>query len=159
MKNPLLKKLLLIFLAIGIFGCLYFFMPTDFIRAVSKEEARVDTTVYIYCDSYDGEYIPNGSGAIVKTTFADYPSALANCTAVKGTSIEFAGTPSDINAILSRLEVTVISSDGAADVASIYGYSPLVKGGIAVDGHVINIHIAYSGGTVSIGSPLILGSF
>ena len=44
-------------------------------------------------------------------------------------------------------------------IVCVYGYSPLLKGGIRVDGRKINVQIALNQGTVHIGSPLLLGSY
>ncbi|MBQ8433283.1 MAG: hypothetical protein IJX23_00545 [Clostridia bacterium] len=41
----------------------------------------------------------------------------------------------------------------------ICGDSPKIVGGIVVDGFKTNIHIAFDGTRVTVGSPLILGSY
>jgi len=76
-----------------------------------------------------------------------------------GESIVFKRTEEDVESLLSRMRVTVVytQSVGGADV--IYGYSNRLRGGVVIEGEKINVQFAMRGDTVTVGTPLIFGSF
>mgnify|MGYP000813345947 FL=1 len=77
-----------------------------------------------------------------------------------GVSVSFAGDASDLEEWLELLRADKIFCETIGDgIVCVYGYSPLLKGGIQVDGRKINVQIALNRGTVHIGSPLLLGSY
>ena len=77
-----------------------------------------------------------------------------------GVSVSFAGDASDLEEWLELLRADKIFCETIGDgIVCVYGYSPLLKGGIQVDGRKINVQIALNQGTVHIGSPLLLGSY
>lgn len=130
-------------------------LPSELPAALGRQEG----TIEIYCRSYDGTCIQNGSGVIVFCGFDGFEETLGRCHGVDGVAVSFSGELSDVVETAQKLSLNVVFEESVANVATIYGYSPLVKGGIFVDGQYINVQIAYSDGIVKVGSPLILGSF
>ena len=130
--------------------------PGDFVH-------RVKIVGGTYSFFYDGEtdcgerVIRNGAGSIVQCGLdraAEAPRGYA------GVSVSFAGDASDLEEWLELLRADKIFCETIGDgIVCVYGYSPLLKGGIQVDGRKINVQIALNQGTVHIGSPLLLGSY
>lgn len=124
---------------------------------------RVKIVGGTYSFFYDGEtdcgerVIRNGAGSIVQCGLdraAEAPRGYA------GVSVSFAGDASDLEEWLELLRADKIFCETIGDgIVCVYGYSPLLKGGIQVDGRKINVQIALNQGTVHIGSPLLLGSY
>lgn len=152
-------RLWLVFVLVFILmGALLYIMPNDIVTAVDAEQA----TLYIHCIDYygDGQVISNGSGKIVVSTMDMRFTTLRQCMSVKGVDVRYQATSADeVDKLIDRLNITVYSADYLKDLVTLYGYSPAVKGGIVVDNRLVNIQIAYNQGTVTVGSPIILGSF
>lgn len=141
-----------------IFVSMLYIMPTNIIDATQLLQG----TAYIHCSQYSGNAttIDNGSGKIVVVPTSLTNTQLSNCVDVKGVDIKFeVDSYTAVAQLLDDLSVKVYDKQTMGKVISIYGYSNRISGGIVVDGRLINIHIAYNSGTVTIGSPIILGSF
>ncbi len=65
----------------------------------------------------------------------------------------------DAEEIIKILRLNVKFRENSLDVVSIYGYSPLIKGGIVIDGFLINVQIAAYLNEAKVGSPIIVGAF
>ena len=76
-----------------------------------------------------------------------------------GTEVSFNGDLSDVDALLARLSAVRLVHE-EVDGAVVYtGYSALLKGGIRAKGRIVNFQIAFAAGVVTVGSPLIFGSY
>ncbi|MFR6056355.1 MAG: hypothetical protein ACLUHK_07230 [Eubacteriales bacterium] len=53
----------------------------------------------------------------------------------------------------------IIFSETAGDVINVYLFSPQIKRFRELRGRKVNLHVAYSGGRVVLGSPLIYGGY
>lgn len=101
--------------------------------------------------------IENGAGIIVQCGLDELDGAPDGYS---GVSVSFDGDIKDAEAWLKRLHVREIYSETIGEgILCVYGYSPLLKGSISVDGREINIQLAVNCGVVHIGSPLLLGSY
>ena len=76
-----------------------------------------------------------------------------------GETVVFTGNNQDIERLIYTKRVEVLSTQTVAGVEIIYGFSTRLMGGVLVDGEKINIQIARRGSTITVGSPLIFGSF
>lgn len=140
-----------------IVGVLTYFMPkglNDYI-----EEICPDATVSIYCRNADTEAIDMGSGKIVECGVKDFHSTLSRCKDVDGFSISFCGTAQDVDRIAQLFNLKVTSTLDFDGLQIVCGISEKLKGGVILDGEKVNLQIAFNNGTVTVGSPLILGSY
>lgn len=112
---------------------------------------------YVFCRGYDGESFDNGVSKAVQVT-DDVDEVLFVCRYVDGvTAVLPAET--DVDRLLSRLHATVVFSQSLGSITEYCCISPLVKGGVSVDGSRVNVQIAVTDTAVYVGSPLILGAY
>lgn len=78
---------------------------------------------------------------------------------VKGESVRFMGSDQDIEDIIRQLNIKVVDKQTLAGVVTIYGYSPRLGDYVSVSGEKVNIQIARRGAVVTVGVPLIMGSY
>lgn len=142
-------------LIVSLLFAMFMFMPTDIVSASKISDA----TVYIYCKTFDGEFIENGNGKIVIADSNTYKDILKSASGIDGISFSFVGGQSDIDDLQNTLKLKIVYTETVDDIVCIYGYSSLVKGSVNLDGKKINVQIAKSNDTISVGSPLILGSY
>ena len=144
-------------LTLVIVAVLIYSMPRgleDYAKQISSS-----ATVSIYCRCTDMDCIDIGSGKIVQCNVTDLNSALARCKDVDGFSISFDGTDEDIERIVTQFNLKVTSTLNLDGLHIVCGNSARLTGGVTLDGKKVNLQIAYKDGTVTVGSPLILGSY
>lgn len=74
---------------------------------------------------------------------------------VKGESVHYDGDQKD--ALIARFRAKILFTEEAAGVVNYYCSSPLISGGIALNGYMVNLHIAVSEAQTAAGTPLIFG--
>lgn len=112
----------------------------------------------VYCRQTDLPHSDNGIGKEVRCGDIDIRKVLALCQDVDGITVCLS-PETDVAEIVERLSVQVYLSQKLVDVYVFCGYSPLVKGGLYVDGQWINVQVAVTAQGVFVGSPLLLGSY
>lgn len=154
-----MKRFIFVFiLTVVISGVLAYFMPQSFDSYISKfcEQA----TVSIYCRQTTADiFVDMGTGYIVECDVHSYGRTLDMCSGVDGVSVSFCGSIDDVAQIVeifNLLTVSVCEIDGLYVVC---GVSNKLTGGVMLDGTKVNLQIAYKDGVVTVGSPLILGSY
>lgn len=60
---------------------------------------------------------------------------------------------------LQRLSVSNYEVMRLDEIMIVCGYSPQLKGGVLLDGRLVNVQLAFCNGKTIIGSPLIFGSY
>lgn len=123
------------------------------------QEISADATVSIYCRSTDMESINMGNGRIVQCSVAELNSTLAHCRDIDAFSVSFRGSEQDVERISRLFDLKVTSTLNIDGLSVICGNSAKLTGGVSLDGCTVNLQIAYKDGTVTVGSPLILGSY
>ena len=123
------------------------------------EEISADATVSIYCRNSDVDCIDMGSGKIVQCSVADFNNVIFHCKDVDGFSVAFAGTAQDVDRIARMFNLKVNSMLNLDGLTVVCGNSAKLVGGVRLDNEIVNLQIAYKDGTVTVGSPLILGSY
>lgn len=86
-------------------------------------------------------------------------NALDKCSQIDGVSARMNIDESQLSALLSRLRFKPSGSQVCGGSKIICGYSPLLSGGVAIDGNLVNLQISVRGSAVILGSPLIMESF
>ena len=147
-----LRIVTILALAAVLVGGLACFAPRNIVSYFACADEYI-----VYCRMTDLPCLDNGLGKEVHSG-GDIEETLARCDCVDGVTVRLpVGT--DVETIVARLAVNVCSSQKIANVYVFCGYSPLVKGGITVDGQRINVQIAVTEYGVFVGSPLLLGSY
>ena len=78
---------------------------------------------------------------------------------IYGESFSFNGSKNDINIIIKKLKIEILSKQDLDNIIVIEGYSPLINKSIYINNENINIQIAFNNNKITVGYPLILGSF
>ena len=144
-------------LTVVIAGVLTYAMPKDF--HCYLEDITSIGTVYIYCRSADVDGVDMGNGKMVSCSLNELQSVLKRCSGVDGVSVTFDGSESDVTRIAKLLSLHVVSTYELDGLVVTCGKSAKVRGGVVIDGNVVNVQIAYRQGVVTVGNPLILGSY
>lgn len=138
-------------------GVLIYSMPKDFDSYVA--DISTHGTVSIYCRMSQLDGIDMGSGKIVSCSVDDFYQTLAQCKDVDGVSVTFDGTEADVSRIVDLLGLEVVSAYELDGLVVTCGKSAKLRKGVLIDGETVNVQIAFSNGVVTVGSPLILGSY
>ena len=64
-----------------------------------------------------------------------------------------------LKGFLAKFHAKIVFSEKVAGVISYYCYTPLWMDEVVLDGHRINLHIAFSSAQCSVGTPIIFGGF
>lgn len=106
------------------------------------------------------EIVANGYTAQVNCPWDLADSIRPVLTNIGGESVRFGGDKQDITYLIEKYGVEIKDSAEFENVFTVYGYSAAFKDyQTVIDGNRINIQIAYRNGVVTVGSPVILGSY
>ncbi len=137
-------------------GSMAFFMPKNFARVASRFP---DAEACVYCRQTSLPFSQGGLGKTVFCSAKDLPRVLAQCGGVDGVSVTFEGSQQDVRAVIYKFALANVSVLRLEDLTVVCGFSPRICGGVVVDGKTVNLQIAFRSGRVTVGSPLILGSY
>ncbi len=127
-----------------------------FILLLGLTLSGIKPVLYGYADSL--ELYLNDTSSLAQIVKAnDYEYALYKD--VKGESVKLSADGFSLNELLSDFNATVRFIEQTPDCECYYAYSPKIKYKKTVKGQVINLQIAIAKEQVTIGSPLIFGSF
>lgn len=153
-----MKRFFVVFiLTLVVAGGLTYYMPKDFDCYV--EDITSDGVVSIYCRQTELDGIEMGNGRMVQGEVSELQALLAQCQGVDGVSVSFSGSEEDVTRVADLLQLNFTYQYQLDGIEILCGRSAKVKGGVVVDGNKVNVQIAYKDGTVTVGSPLILGSY
>lgn len=147
-----------VFLTAVIFGVMLYFIPQSMQSDVFNY-SQYNPAVTVYCRKTSCQAVDTGLGYLATCSLADFKSTVACCRYVDGVSVTFAGSFDDVTAQADRLRAKEISRQQLDGLTVICYYSPLIRETAIIDGKTVNVQIAYRDGTVTVGYPLILGSY
>lgn len=128
-----------------------------------SDSLNYDATVKIYSYSptrAEGYDSLNNCGTYITTTNRESARLVINNTAdVIGVSLIFNGSVDKIDSYLSALNAVIVSREEISGIVIIYAYSRGIKDSVVVNNQKVNIQIAVKKGVVTIGSPVIIGSY
>ncbi len=151
-------RLSIVFLLFAIVvGVMIYKMPKKFHKLISYLPA--DCQYSIYCSETSLSCINVGYGKIVNCSKNSLTEFYGKCNQIQGVSASFRGTLTEIYLLMDKLDVAVNSNYCLQDMTVICGYTEKISGGILVDNAKTNIQLAYRNGTITVGSPLILGEY
>lgn len=101
----------------------------------------------------------NGNGKIVSCDML-YAGEIDNYILGKvyGESITFEGSHDDFINVIKKLNINIVAAESVENLESIYGFGRFGKC-VMINGKSVNIQVAYSLGYITIGCPIILGSY
>ncbi len=153
-----MKRFIVILVLVAVLtAALAYKMPVDFADFAAAYFG--DGQVNIYCRNTVLPSTDIGVGRIVQCSASRLRQTLASCEDVDGVSVCFNGTLFDAERVTDLFALGDISVSEFDDLTVICGYSALLRGGVMLDGRRVNLQIAYRDGIVTVGSPLILGSY
>ena len=144
-------------LTLVIAGGLTYFMPRDFTSYAA--EIAPNGVVSVYCRQTELDGIDMGNGRIVECRTDELQSVLEKCQDVDGISVSFDGSEEDVSRIVELLNLNVTHRYETCGIDIVCGQSYKINGGVVLDGKTVNVQIALKDGVVTVGSPLILGSY
>ena len=141
-----------------IFGVMLYFIPQSMQTDVFSY-SQYNPEITVYCRKTSCQAVDTGLGYLTTCSLADFKSTVACCRYVDGVSVAFAGSLYDVTAQAARLRAKEVSRQQLDDLTVICYYSPLIRERAVIDNKTVNVQIAYRNGTVTVGYPLILGSY
>ncbi len=142
-----------------IIGVMLYFTPHSAFTEVFDYAAERNAVVNIYCRNTSIECINLGMGYQVTCSADSFCSVVKNCADIDGISVSFSGGLNDIAELAERLKAESVSSQKLDDLYVECFNSPCLQRGVTLDGKRVNLQIAYSNGVITVGYPLILGSY
>ena len=127
--------------------CILFCLACRAFSVVQLYKTEGESTFYLHTPS---------SQALQTQTLS-----LFQTVCVQGESVVFTAenTRAAAEEIVNEYKGVVLFEEEACGVTSVYAYSPMLAGGVCVNGAYVNLHIAYSQGRVAVGCPIIFGGF
>lgn len=155
--GEVMKRFAIVFvLTAVVVGTLIYVMPKDFAQFADDFG---EGEVCIYCRE---TLLPSqniGYARIVTCSAKNAAQTLCACKGVDGISISFKASREIISQLIRYFRLCDVYELCLDDLTVVCGRSSRIVGGVVLDGKWVNLQIAYRDGTVTIGSPLILGSY
>lgn len=101
----------------------------------------------------------NGTMNIISCKSSEAQSVKPQIANLEGESITFLGTKNDALNYLNRYNHKVVFSEVLENIVIIYAYCPQIENFVFVNNEKVNIQLAYNSGKITVGTPMILGSF
>ncbi len=102
-------------------------------------------------------YVGNG-GSLSKIIEVNYLEYLVQGK-IKGESCSFVDAEFDLNAFLADYNAKLIEVESTDEQVSYYAFSPDLKYSQNLFGAKVNLHVSVNNDRITVGSPLIYGSF
>lgn len=122
-----------------------------------------NASLSVFCENYiepnDDLFvaIKNGDSYIIQTKANKASEVLKFLTNCSGFMLTFNGTKENIKNLLS--EIKIIKTEKSADIEIFYAYTCGLLYSTVIDGKKVNFQVAINKNVITIGSPLILGSY
>lgn len=106
-------------------------------------------------EGYELYLSPSSSSLVVLSDDPLLDKLLLGETA--GESVRYEGNCAQ--EIADRFRAELLFTETAGGIENYYMYSPMLKGGVELNGYTVNLHIAVSETQTAAGTPLIFGGF
>lgn len=111
---------------------------------------------YDFSDEFEIYLVSSSSTAVmVKTDCVDY----GFYTDIKGESCRVNVDNVTVEDILKKFDARVVFTETTEECVNYYAYSDNIKYRKTLNGKIINLHVSLSDSSITIGSPMIFGSF
>ncbi len=105
----------------------------------------------------DAKIIKNGNSYLIETKLNAKQNI--NEQDIDGQSLCFDASLSDYNMLVKKIINKKIFEEDVGEIKTCYGYNKKLTKSVNIDNNIVNIQIAYNNGKITIGNPVILGSF
>lgn len=107
----------------------------------------------------DAEVIQNGNSYIVKCGINDCNKIKRQLEDIAGESVSFFAELSDLYKSVDLLNASVVFCEETNGIVVLYAFTQNIKNYVRVNGELVNLQLAYKSNRITIGTPLILGSY
>ena len=155
-----------------LFSFLFLLIFTYSFKPIFKNVFSIHNLVFsdaeysVYClnvvnDLEDAQIIENGNSFVVKTNINNAQKIKSKVSFVMGESVKFKSHYFAVDKLIEYFDIKNIKAEEINGVKSVIGFSNKenLQNSIDIDGNLINIQIVFSCGTITIGSPVILGDY
>lgn len=101
---------------------------------------------------YGDTYMTNGNGK-------NYKEIKKSLTNIKGITAQFRGNYDDFNKTIKKCGMEILDSEEINGILIMRGYSDKCGKPVYVNGKAINMQIAINKDLITVGTPLIMGSY
>ena len=128
------------------------------------DKLNLNNVKNIYYTTYSAE-IENatltqcGSAVFVESDVEHCKQVKSELHSINGQSLSFEGDSELYNQLIAYLFHNVVLTENVSNVKCCYGYNNKLNNFITIDGKTINIQIALNNNKITIGTPVILGSY
>lgn len=156
-------KIYIFILVLGVFFVFQFyqknFIDLDFIA--DNAEYNIITYKDSVADLNGVEFIENGETVILKSTKSEGQKLKSKVQKIIGESFCFRGDFETFKHIVDRFNFNKIKEDFFGEIVCLYGFSNLFnsKEYIEINNTKYNTQIAFSNGVITVGYPIIVGSY
>ncbi|MBR1925820.1 MAG: YwmB family TATA-box binding protein [Clostridia bacterium] len=123
-----------------------------------------DGTHTFYCPEIvfnaDAQIAKNGNGYLISVCTQNagaFEKTLNNN--YQGESFCFLGDENNLLEVLKKLNAKIVKKEVFDNLLVVYGFSPKLKNYILMKNQKVNVQIALNKNKITVGTPLILGSF
>lgn len=111
-------------------------------------------------DVADSHYTKNGEGGIIALNQSEL-ELLSSFNVVKmyGKSVEFECKDSEFGGVVKSLGANIVKEECYNSFKTIYGYNAKFGKSVTLFGKEVNVQVAKRGDVVSVGFPILLGSY
>lgn len=107
----------------------------------------------------DLPYTKNGDAFVHYCDFKNASKVKQQLSGILGESVSFCGDKVDGLNFLSNFDYTTILVENIDGIWTLYAYSPKIENFVFVNNQKVNIELAVNKNIVTIGSPIIVGSY
>lgn len=152
-----MKKFAMLIIAVIVLCATYY--KVDFVDFISEDATEV---CFYTNDTFikDNEkVISNGKINMVFTTPQKAKKVKDSLNSFIGISYTLNGTYEDMKQLVTKLKGKVVFSQEIEGITTIYAYNSHLKKSVNLRGEKVNIQFAFSQGNITVGYPLIIGSY
>ena len=128
------------------------------------KDFNYSNTVYYFYSSnsvkeLSANSIRNGNSFIIEIKLDEVNSFRNSLNTIQGESVSFSGTYDEYIKLKEQLFSRFCFDEDLLSIKTCYGYNKKLSTSVSIDGEIVNLQIAYNNGIITIGTPVILGSY
>lgn len=159
----MLKKSICLYVIFCIVCFAFIYIPSNNLVFANILKDRKEYTYQFFCSSkqnFNYENVVNvGFGSIVTANQSNVNKIASKVSNVQGQSVSFVGDEkTDVQNILLTFNASVVKIQNFNNMQIVYAYSTKLEKCV-YDEDVINLQICFNNGIITVGYPIIMGSY
>ena len=157
----MMKKLLIVFVLMCMCVISIIGLQINNFELINIAKLYPNGTYQFFCGSKQDDnlsYVSVGKGCIVSCNNSQSENLKNKLTDIQGESFSFVEENFDIVQFLEILRAKVVKTQTLGDMTIVYAYNNTLQNYV-VENQKINLEIAINGSNITVGYPLILGSY